>query len=226
MRPAHLKSPFTWDQRCVTIHDRVWYIPKHFHSYESFKFPGWQHPDLFTHERPIKIEYCSGNGAWIESRALSEPHVNWVAVEKKFERVRKIWSKIKNHQMDNLIAVCGEGRLATELYFPCQSVAEVYVNFPDPWPKTRHFKHRIVEGNFVKEVHRILQTGGTFTLATDDTNYSAVMIAVLSTHAGFESAIASPYFTHEWPNYGNSFFEKMWRQQGKQIYYHQFRKKG
>lgn len=225
MKPAHLKCPFTWKDRKVLIHDRVWYVPDYCEDYRSFSFPGWDHSDLFVHKRPIKIEYCSGNGAWIAARAIEYPLVNWVGVELNFERARRIWSKIKNHRLDNLLVVCGEGHTVTQHYIPDDSVEEVFVNFPDPWPKNKHAKHRIIQLPFVQEIHRILQSGGTFTLVTDDVDYSKSMINVLHKCPEFESVYPSPYFINEWPNYGTSYFEQLWREQGKMIHYHQFRKR-
>lgn len=224
MKPHHLKSPFSWNQRHVVVHDRVWYVPDQFDDLASFTFPGWDHPDFFQQQKPICIEYCSGNGGWIAAKAVAEPEFHWVAVEKKFERVRRIWSKIKNYQLCNLLAVCGEGLRATQHYIPSASVKAVYVNFPDPWPKTRHAKHRIVQPRFAAEMTRILEPGGTLTLVTDDEGYSTHMIKVLQQTPGFQSEFAAPYYCTDYPGYGTSYFEDLWRKKGKSIRYHIFRK--
>lgn len=225
MKSLTLKCPFTWKERHVTIHDRVWYIPLNCENYHEFKFDGWSNPDVFLNNNPIKIEYCSGNGEWIAARARQEANVNWVAVDLNFDRVKKIWKKIKQLPLNNLMIVCGDGRTLTEYYVPEASVQEVYINFPDPWPKQRHAKHRIVEEEFVKNVHRILKPGGIFTIATDDQDYSTLTINILNKCEGFESCHPAPYYTHELPNYGSSYFEDLWRRKGKVIYYHQFCKK-
>jgi tRNA (guanine-N7-)-methyltransferase len=224
MKPCELKSPFTWENRQVMIHDRVWYFPKLCKDADAYRFPGWHHEETFSREGPVCVEYCSGNGAWIAAKAEQNLHQNWVAVELKFERVRKIWSKIKNLKLDNLLVLCGEGYEATKRYFPNGSVDSVYINFPDPWPKTKHAKHRIVQKRFVEEVLRILKTGGILTMVTDDENYSKIMIAELLRAKGFESVYPEPYFVHDYPGYGNSFFEDLWREQRKNIHYHAFRK--
>ena len=107
MKPEELKPPCPKDDQRVIIHDRVWYVPERTKESCDFVFPGWNHPDLFDNELPIIVEYCSGNGAWIANKAVENPTINWVAVEMKFGRVRKIWSKIKNLGLKNLIVVCG-----------------------------------------------------------------------------------------------------------------------
>lgn len=224
MKPIDLKCPYSWKNRCVAIHDRVWYVPDYYDRYQQFKFPGWQDPSTFSNGQPIKVEYCSGNGAWIAAKAEADPFSNWVAVEKQFLRAQKIWSKIKNQNLANLLVVCGEGYKVTHHYFPSETVQEVYVNFPDPWPKRRHAKHRIIQPSFIQEIQRILVKRGTFTFVTDDRDYSSLMIKEMAGFPEFEP-LYSHHFVTENPEYGNSFFEDLWRSQGKEIRYHQYRKR-
>lgn len=225
MKPEDLISPYCWNNRCVAIHDHVWYVPDYYDHYQQFTFPGWQDTQVFANNQPIKVEYCSGNGAWIAARAETDPTSNWVAVEKQFVRARKIWSKIKNQNLANLLVVCGEGYKVTHHYFPSETVQEVFINFPDPWPKRRHAKHRIIQPSFIQEIERVLVKNGTLTFVTDDEDYSALMIKEMVRFKGFESYYPEPYFTTECPDYGSSFFEDLWRGQGKQIRYHQYRKR-
>src|SRR5579863_3755958 len=140
MRPKHLKSPFPWEGRRPMIHDRILYVPEYYDHHGDYQFPGWLSAEVFGREAPIEVEYCSGNGAWIVEKALKDPSRNWVAVEMQFERVRKIWSKIHNLNLKNLLVVCGEALTFTRYYVPKGSFAAAYVNFPDPWPKAKHAK--------------------------------------------------------------------------------------
>jgi tRNA (guanine-N7-)-methyltransferase len=226
MKPEDLKSPFTWEKRHILVHDRIWYVPDQYEDFANFSFPGWNHSLFFEQERPICLEYCSGNGSWIAAKAQSHPEYNWVAIERKFDRVRKIWSKVKNFQLSNLLAVCGEGYRVTHHYIPKESIDSVYINFPDPWPKRRHAKYRIVQLPFIKEIYRILQPGGVLTMVTDDVAYSQEMIHVLHQVLGFQSVFGHPHYIVDYPDYGTSYFEDLWRQKGKIIRYHMFRKIG
>jgi tRNA (guanine-N7-)-methyltransferase len=224
MRAQDLRYPFSWDERQVVIADGVWYVPQQIDNYETFPFAGWH--DLFGNSNPIHIEYCSGNGSWIADRAKKNPTINWLAIEKKFERVKKIWAKGKRSGLDNLKTLCGEGFLATRSYFPAASVDHVYINFPDPWPKERHAKHRIVQRSFVEELDRILKPGGGVTIVTDDTSYSEQIITVFQEYGKLESEIPAPYYALEREGYGTSYFEELWRSRGLEIRYHQYRQKG
>ncbi len=225
MKPEDLKSPFPWAARTVMIQDRVWYVPDYYDQYEKFIFPGWEDPLLFGNSRPVKIEYCSGNGAWIEAKAAENPQVNWVAVEKRFVRARKIWSKVKNLKLDNLIVVCGEAATMTRHYIPAETVSEVFINFPDPWPKVRHAKHRLIQPAFIQEMWRILKPGQLWTFVTDDPEYSLLFLEEMSSFSGFTSVYPAPHYITDYPDYGTSYFDQLWREKGKTIRYHQFNRR-
>lgn len=225
MKPADLTPPFKWDNRQILINDRVWYVPSRMTAAFDFVFPGWNHPDLFGNDNPISVEYCSGNGAWIAAKAMANPQMNWLAVERKFERVRKIWSKVKNMEMKNLIVLCGEAHNATKRFFPDNSVQDIYINFPDPWPKNRHAKNRLIQDDFAKEMWRILKQERSLTFVTDDVPYSQWLIEVMQRHGGFESEYPSPFFVTDHSQYGTSYFDELWRSKGRTIHYHQFNRK-
>ncbi len=222
MKPEDLKPPFKWKESFTTIEDRIFYSVQE--GSDSFQFPGWEDPALFSKEQPVKIEYCSGNGAWIVEKAVESSHCNWVAVEKRFIRCRKIWSKMKNRTLGNLSIVNGEALSTTERYFPSSSVEEVYINFPDPWPKKKHAKYRLIQPTFIKELARILKNGGTVTVVTDDVPYSEEVIQHFLSSEEFTPVFEAPHFTNEWEGYGNSYFEALWRSKGREIRYMSFKR--
>src|SRR6476659_4717975 len=102
MKESDLKRPTTWEARKVVIADDVWHIPEYYDAYQTFIFPGWDSESLFGRDAPVMVEYCSGNGTWILEKARQHPTQNWVAVEKRFDRVRKIWAKMRKRQVQNL----------------------------------------------------------------------------------------------------------------------------
>lgn len=222
MKPEDLNPLYPKEAQRIFIHDSVWYVPER--SEDSFIFPGWNHPDVFGNNHPVVVEYCSGNGTWIANKAQENPNINWVAVEMKFGRVRKIWSKIKNLGLKNLIVVCGEAHLTTEKFFPSDSISDVYINFPDPWPKKRHAKNRLIQPKFADQLSRILNEGKALTFVTDDAPYSEWLIEVMGQHKDFVSAYPEPFYLTGDTNYGTSYFDQLWRSKGRSIRYHCFKK--
>ncbi len=224
MKPSDFKMPHLRTKGLSVINDRVCSLAKHVTPGFPFIFPEWNHPEIFGNSNPVKIEFCSGNGQWIAQRAVEDPSSNWVAVEMKYGRTRKIWSKIKNLELNNLFVVNGEGAAASQLYFPKNSVQEIYINFPDPWPKRHHERHRIVKTSFVKIMADLLNEKGTVTIVTDDTFYSEWTLKTFKDSPDFISCLPYPHSTTDWQDYGSSFFEALWREKGKTIIYHKFQK--
>jgi len=209
------------------VYERVLFVPEYYQRHaEDWSFPGWEASSLFGRKgAPVYIEYCSGNGSWVIEKARSNPEQNWFAVEKKFERVRKIWAKAQSNQLNNLIVVDGEAQPFTKYYLPEESVDGVFVNFPDPWPKERHAKHRLFQEPFISDMARILKRGATAIFVTDDPPYSAQIISSMLENGAWESIIPEPYFTTQWLDYGTSYFEQLWRMKGRTIHYMHFVKK-
>jgi tRNA (guanine-N7-)-methyltransferase len=225
MRPNHLVYPFKDPaSKAIFVQDRVWYVPWNDVDTATYTFPGWNAPEFFGNDQPVKVEYCSGNGTWIAAQAQQNPKVNWVAVERKFDRARRVWSKIHNLQLSNLMVIYGEALQVTSAYFPASSLAGVYVNFPDPWPKRHHERHRLIAAPFVEQIARCLNDDAIAMMVTDDVPYSEAMIATFGAEPTFKPVLPHPYYTEEWDNYGSSYFENLWRSKGCAIRYHLFKR--
>ncbi len=217
VKATDLKYPHAWEERKPAVHAGVLFVPKYYSAH------AWTAP-LCAEEKKILIEYCSGNGAWVLQKAQEDPSKQWIAVEQRFERVRKIWSKRENLALSNLLIVCGEARTFTTFYLPDASVDEVYINFPDPWPKAKHAKNRLIQESFVRELFRVLKPGATVTIVTDHVPYCLHIIEALSKDGLFSPCFVHPHFVHEWPNYGISYFDSLWRSKGMKIHYMVFKK--
>jgi tRNA (guanine-N7-)-methyltransferase len=221
MKPEDLKYPFSWEERRPLLSQRVLFIPRHYSDHHE-----WSWGDAFAFgNAKVSIEYCSGNGAWIIAKALSDPHRYWIAVEKRFDRVRKIWSKMENRGLSNLLIVCGEALTFTRHYLPVNSIDEVFVNFPDPWPKGRHAKHRLIQHSFIHEISRVMKAEGRAILVTDAIDYREQILSEFKKSDGWESHFPDPFYVHEWPDYGASYFDALWREKGRLIHYLHFYKK-
>ncbi len=221
IKAKDLKIPYKPGKREPLFFDGVLAVPRHC-DLLAYTFPGWQ--ALFGNDNPVVIEYCSGNGAWIEQKAVQNPLVNYVACEIRLDRAKKIWAKAKKLPTGNLIVALAEGLLLTRHYIPAASLTAAYVNFPDPWPKRRHSKHRIISPAFANELARVLMPGGKIILTTDDVPYSEIMVDVFTSCSDFVSEIEAPYHSRPPEGYGSSFFRELFQSQEKPIHYHEFRR--
>lgn len=225
-KPKDLKYPFKWEERKPALVDRVLFVPNYYEKHDEWTLPDWEDPLLFGKKAPVYIEYCAGNGSWIIEKALEFKDVNWVAVEKRFDRVSKIWAKMKNLEVNNLLIVAAEALTFTRYYVPSNTIQKIFINFPDPWPKDKHAKNRLVKEPFLSEMARIASLSTTLTLVTDHIHYSRQVIDSFLIHPHWRPSFPDPYFKTEWEGYGTSYFDTLWRKQGLKIHYIQFEKAG
>lgn len=223
MKPKQMKSPFSWKERRPAISDSVLYVPAHYDKHHEFCFPGWESKEVFGRNAPLHMEICAGNGDWIVAQAQKYPDENWVAVEIQFDRVRKIWSKKHNQGLKNLFIVCGEGYTFLRHYVAKEAFSAIYVNFPDPWPKKKHEKKRLLSLLFLQELARIGKKGAMLTIVTDHVDYSLQTLSYLNALAAWSPCYPPPYYVTEYPDYGTSYFESLFRLQGMEIRYMQYR---
>ncbi len=130
-------------------------------------------------------------------------------------RVRKIWSKMKNKGLNNLLIVSGMGEDFFDHYLEKHSVDEVFINFPDPWPKKRHAKHRIIKDSFLPPIASILKADGKITLTTDSEEYSDEMIEVFARSPLFQNQYPEQGFAILDEEYGGSYFRRLWTEMGR-----------
>ncbi len=211
MKPSNLKFPFRWESREPLLLDGVLYVPKCYDRHDL-----WSKEELkefLSSFKTIAIEYCSGNGLWVAEKAKESPSKLWIAVEKRFDRVQRIWAKKHNFSLQNLLVVCGDASTFTKHYLNSELVDEIFINFPDPWPKARHAKHRIVQDSFVQEMQRISKIGAEAVLVTDDKPYSLEMSFEMLKGGNWAPSFPHPFYRTEWPEYGASFFETLWKEQ-------------
>ena len=143
---------------------------------------------LFPHAQPLEVELGSGDGTFIAQYAQRRPDRNFLAVERLLGRLRKIDRKGLRAGLANLRLVRMEASYLVEHLLPPESVHALHVYFPDPWPKRKHRKNRLVNSRFTELAMQALRPGGTVYLRTDDPDYFAQMSAVLAANSQFLQA--------------------------------------
>ena len=111
--------------------------------------------------------------------------------------------------------------LALGVCFANGSIDELHVYFPDPWPKARHARNRLVQPWFAREVRRVLAPGGVLYLATDDVPYRDQMLEVME-DGGFDNLLDAAW-TEEAPLGHETKFERLWREHGRDIHHMLYR---
>ena len=221
-KASDLKIPFVWADRRPILLDRALYVPGHYDRHEEWGRLNWSDEQIFGNDKPVIIEFCCGNGQWIGAKAKAHPEFNWIGVDRLFERARKVWARIHREERDNLFIACSEALIFVRHYVPSHSVHAIYVNFPDPWPKLRHAKNRLIRQEFLQELLRTVKPGGQAHFVTDDFPYAEWMLKELSLVPGWNPLHAAPHYITDCPDFGDSFFRDLWLKKGRTIYYLQY----
>jgi tRNA (guanine-N7-)-methyltransferase len=146
---------------------------------------------LFTQKQPLEVELGSGDGSFIIQYAQQHPEHNIIGVERLLGRLRKIDKKGTRAGLRNLRGLRVEAAYFLEWLLPAKAVTALHVYFPDPWPKRKHRKNRLVNEHFTELASRILVPGGIAYLRTDDLDYFSQMTRVFEADPRF-TAIETP----------------------------------
>lgn len=216
VRPQHLVLPLDKERPSIVYFDRFLNVPPRYNLSQAARI---DLQSYFESKLPIALEYCSGHGHWIVEQAKCNPQYNWVAIEMEMSRAKCIWAKIKNNQLSNCLVVCSEGYSFSHHLLEEESIDQIFINFPDPWPKRRHHKNRIIQQRFLVELERIITPRGLITFVTDDQEYATYFLRTVRDFGRFEQLPQQPLP----PDYGYSFFGEIFGKEGKQIAYYQIR---
>lgn len=121
--------------------------------------------------RYIHVDLGAGDGGFALARARNHPDYGILAVERLLGRVRKIGRRAFRDRLENLRGLRIDARYAVERLFSPRSVDSLTVLFPDPWPKRRHRKNRLIQTDFLTACARVLKLEGWIALKTDDADY-------------------------------------------------------
>jgi tRNA (guanine-N7-)-methyltransferase len=147
---------------------------------------------LFPKPQPLEVELGAGDGSFLAKYAALRPEHNFIGVERLLGRLRKIEKKGLRGGLTNLRLVRIEASYFLEFLLPPKSVDSLHVYFPDPWPKRKHHKNRLVNENFTELVKRVLLPNGVIYLRTDDADYFAQMTRVFNANPDLEKFETPP----------------------------------
>lgn len=140
-------------------------------------------PALFGNPNPVYLEIGFGNGEPLAELASRHPHRNYLGIEVHRPGVGHLLLEIEKRRLTNLRICRHDAVEVLEQGLAQASLAGVYLFFPDPWPKQRHHKRRILQPRLMTSLARVIRPGGVFHAATDWEPYARQMLELL-TNAG------------------------------------------
>jgi tRNA (guanine-N7-)-methyltransferase len=141
---------------------------------------------LFPGSQPLEIELGCGDASFLVDYASRYPERNFIGVERLLGRIRKLDRKGRRAGLTNLRGLRIESAYFLEYLLPAHSAAALHIYFPDPWPKRKHRRHRLVNERFPEIARQALAPDGTIYLRTDDRDYFDQMVNVFTGSGAFQ----------------------------------------
>src|SRR5512133_1762822 len=126
---------------------------------------------LFGNDHPVVLEIGSGKGRFLIGSAIEQPDVNFIGVEKSLHYHRVIAERVRKRHLTNVRLVNHDAFLVVRDMLPDASLREIHIYFPDPWPRKRERKRRIIRPEVLEQFRRVLVDGGSGTYVTDHREY-------------------------------------------------------
>jgi tRNA (guanine-N7-)-methyltransferase len=167
----------------------------------------------FMRPADLEVDIGCGEGAFLVAMAARFPERNFLGVERLLGRIRKTCRRAAALNLENVRVLRLESFYTVRHLLPPGSVSVFHVMFPDPWPKRKHQRRRLVNDPFLDAIHAALSKDGELRLTTDDADYFAHMRRVGLARTDFE--------TVPWPDdpgYPQTDFERGFRARGLPIH--------
>jgi tRNA (guanine-N7-)-methyltransferase len=171
--------------------------------------------EVFGSDGSVEIDVGCGRGMYVIDAATARPDVNYLGIEvvpKPFYIARERAAK---RELGNVRLLKGDAREFFAERVPPESVSVVHVQFPDPWPKKRHHKRRVVTTEFVLNVARVLRADGKLHIATDIADYFDELL-VIAEGAGVFRLVSEGSYDATADLVTN--FAAKYREQGREMY--------
>ena len=141
---------------------------------------------LFPAAQPLEVELGCGDASFLAEYARQNPAKNFIGVERLLGRIQKLDKKGRRLGLTNTRGVRIESSYFLQYLLPPHAAVALHIYFPDPWPKKKHRRHRLIGETFPALARTTLTPGGTVFLRTDDTDYFQQMTEVFGAAKEFE----------------------------------------
>jgi tRNA (guanine-N7-)-methyltransferase len=179
---------------------------------------------LFQNSHPLKLEIGFGNGNFLIDMAIREPQNNFIGLDFYHKGIRKVITRMDRLHLNNIRVAYGDASEKIPILFEEGELSEVFINFPDPWPKKRHHKRRLIKPQFVENLAGKLAPQGKVRIATDFQSYAQEILEVMQADTQFHNSHEDLGFLHERNDIPKTKYEKAFLDAEKKIYYFEFSK--
>ncbi|MCB9799377.1 MAG: tRNA (guanosine(46)-N7)-methyltransferase TrmB [Candidatus Omnitrophica bacterium] len=137
----------------------------------QFKIEPFPYAELLNAQKPLEIEIGCGKAKFIIQRAATHPEINFLAIDRVAKWMNVGKRRAEKRPLENLKFMRVDAWVMLDHYLPPESVDVFHIYFPDPWPKKKHLRRRLVTVHLLKALYERLKSGGRIYLASDFTDY-------------------------------------------------------
>jgi len=182
--------------------------------------------ELFPRPAPTELEIGSGKGTFLVQEAAARPDANFFGIESMKKYSYYGADRCRRAGLTNVRTFAGDAVAFVTERVPDASLRVVHVYHPDPWPKARHHKRRIVNPHMLAQWERILEPGGELRVVTDHPEYAVWIEEVLATSSMAPIEYTRPASAGEGELVGTNFERKYKRRDGRALYPFALRREG
>ncbi|MEM7052697.1 MAG: tRNA (guanosine(46)-N7)-methyltransferase TrmB [Acidobacteriota bacterium] len=168
---------------------------------------------LAAGDGPWEVELGFGKGKYLLRRSQEDPERRFLGIEMVTEYYRMLVGRARKRGVENLVVLRGEALYALSAVLPRAFASDLHVYFPDPWPKARHHKRRLFDGETVDLVLGLLAPGGRLWFATDFLDYGELVAELLGGHPQLELRRRD----QPWPEGPRTNYEAKYEREGRPI---------
>jgi tRNA (guanine-N7-)-methyltransferase len=167
---------------------------------------------LFGNTNEVVVEIGSGKGRFLIASATECPDRNFVGIEKSLHYHRVIRDRVAKRSLTNVRLINHDAFLVFREMFADASVSEVHIYFPDPWPRKREMKRRIIRAEVLEQFRRVLVPGGPGVFVTDHREYFEAAAPLIASQFRSEARVPGP------ADAPRTNYEAKYREEGRAIY--------
>ncbi len=179
--------------------------------------------EIYGQKAPLLLEIGFGTGQLLIDTAQRRSDCNVLGIEISMPSLRRGVKKLHAAELTNLRILQGDSLSAVWLLFNPETISEVVINFPDPWPKANHHHRRLIDSEFLRLLGTRMQIGGLLDIATDHVDYASVIEACLQDSPWFDNRLQVPYLTEDNDRLRTK-YEKIALSEGRVCHYFKFQR--
>ena len=180
--------------------------------------------DLFPDLVSINLEIGFGGGEHLVHQARRNPNIGFIGCEPYINGVAMLAGKLSQLDLKNVRIYPGDVRDLFDV-LPNDSIGNVFLLYPDPWPKKRHHRRRFVTSEYLIELNRVMKTGAILRIATDIPDYVRQSLQELMKHNFSWMALDARDWRECWSDWISTRYEKKALLEGRKPYYLTFEKR-